>query len=332
MSEDHAAVGGECDQAVTATGHHVNVYEPVYSGALSFMRRRYSKDYRDASVDVVVSGIPFDLGTSNRPGTRFGPRGIREASAQLAWGGPHWPWQFDTFALLNVIDWGDVSFEYGNPQEMLDKVEAHAGDILGAGKSLLSLGGDHLVTLPLLRAHARHRGELALIHFDAHTDTYQDTGRFDHGSMFRHAVQEGLIDPDRSVQIGIRTDYTRKDHPFKVLDGDWVQNHPPQAAVDEIRETVGDRRAYLSFDIDCLDPSCAPGTGTPVCGGLTTNQALQILRGLIDVDLVGMDLVEVAPIYDVGQITSLAGAHVAMEYLCVRAAQRQRSQGGADEA
>ena len=112
------------------------------------------------------------------------PRGLREASAQLAWGGPHWPWRFDVFALLNVIDWGDVSFEYGNPQEMLDAVEAHAGEILGAGKSLLSLGGDHLVTLPLLRAHARHRGKLALIHFDAHTDTYDETGRFDHGSMF----------------------------------------------------------------------------------------------------------------------------------------------------
>ena len=330
MAEDHAVARGECDQAVTARGHHINVYEPAYSGALSFMRRRYSKDYREASVDVVVSGIPFDLGTSNRPGTRFGPRGIREASAQLAFGDPHWPWRLDTFALLNVIDWGDVSFEYGNPQEMLDRVEAHAGEVLGAGKSLLSLGGDHFVTLPLLRAHARQLGELALIHFDAHTDTYEDTGRFDHGNMFRHAVREGLIDPDHSVQIGIRTNYTREGHRFTVLDGDWVQNHPLQDAVARIRETVGDRRAYLTFDIDCLDPCYAPGTGTPVCGGLTSNQALQILRGLVDVDLVGMDLVEVAPVYDVGQITALAGAHIAMEYLSVRAARKQKSQGGAE--
>jgi agmatinase len=332
MSRDREAVHGEPDQAISATGHHTNVYEPAYSGALSFMRRRYSKDFRDASVDVVVSGIPFDLATSNRPGARFGPRGIREASTQLPWGGLHWPWQFDTFALLNVIDWGDVSFEFGNPQEMLDEVEAHADEILGAGKSLLSLGGDHLVTLPLLRAHARQLGELALIHFDAHTDTEEETGRFDHGSPFKHAVHEGLIDPDRSVQIGIRTEYTRKGHLFTVLDGDWVQNHPLQATLDKIRETVGDRRAYLSFDIDCLDPCYAPGTGTPVCGGLTTHQALQILRGLVDLDLVGMDVVEVAPIYDVGQITSLAGAHIAMEYLCVRAAQKQESQGSASAA
>jgi agmatinase len=215
---------------------------------------------------------------------------------------------------------------------MLDKVEAHADEILRAGKSLLSLGGDHLVALPLLRAHARRLGELALIHFDAHADTEEETGSFDHGSMFKHAAREGLIDPDRSVQIGIRTDYTREGHRFTVLDGDWVQNNPLHATLDAIRETVGDRRAYVSFDIDCLDPCYAPGTGTPVCGGLTTNQALQILRGLIDVDLIGMDLVEVAPIYDVGQITSLAGAHVAMEYLCVRAAQKQKSQGSARPA
>lgn len=327
MPEERKANHGQCDQAITAKGHHPNLYEPVYSGALSFMRRRYSKDYREESVDIVVSGIPFDLATSNRPGARFGPRGIREASTQLAWGGPHWPWQFDTFELLNVIDWGDVSFEYGNSQEMLEKVEAHAEEILRAGKSMLSLGGDHLIALPLLRAHARHLGELALIHFDAHTDTYEETGAYDHGSMFKHAVREGLIDPDHSVQIGIRTDYTRQGHRFTVLDGDLVQNQSLHATVDAIRETVGDRRAYVSFDIDCLDPCYAPGTGTPVCGGLTTNQALQILRNLVEVDLVGMDLVEVAPIYDIGQVTSLAGAHLAMEYLCVRAEQKRKSQG-----
>jgi agmatinase len=142
--------------------------------------------------------------------------------------------------------------------------------------------------------------------------------------MFRYAVEERLIDPDRSVQVGIRTYYDRSGHRFRVLDGDWIQNHSLPAAIDAISQTVGDHRAYLTFDIDCLDPSCAPGTGTPVCGGLTTNQALQILRGLVDVDLIGMDLVEVAPHYDVAEITSLAAAHIAVEYLCVRAARKRR--------
>jgi agmatinase len=310
------------DQAFTAPDLHSASAEPAYAGALSFMRRRYTKDYRDASVDVVVSGGPFDLATSNRPGARFGPRGIRAASAQIYWGAPHWPWPFDPFEKLGVIDWGDVAFEYGNPQDLSEKLMSHAADVLRAGKSLLCLGGDHMIALPLLRAHSEHLGQLSLIHFDAHTDTYEGGGSHDHGTMFRLAVEEGWIDPDRSVQIGIRTDYTRKGHRFRVLDGDWVQNHPLQASIDAIRDTVGDSPAYLTFDIDCLDPCYAPGTGTPVCGGLTTGQALQILRGLVDVNLVGMDLVEVAPPYDVGEITSLAGAHIAMEYLCVRAAQK----------
>jgi agmatinase len=312
----------QCDRAILESDNRAVGAEPTYSGVLSFMRRRYSKDFRAADVDVVVSGVPFDLATTNRPGARFGPRGVREASAQLAWG-RHYPWTFDAFEVLGVIDWGDVCFEGGDSQAMLDAVESHADAILAAGKSMLTLGGDHFVALPLLRAHARHFGKLSLIHFDAHTDTYEESGVYDHGNMFRHAVIEGLVDPDRSVQIGIRTDYPREGHRFRVLDADWVQNHPPSDTVAAIRETVGDNRAYLTFDIDCLDPSVAPGTGTPVCGGLTTNQALQILRDLVDVKLVGMDLVEVAPIYDVGEITSLAGAHLAMEYLCVRSAQKR---------
>jgi len=325
MSDEREQIRDLGDQAFTATDLHSLVWEPTYAGALSFMRRRYTKDYRDESVDVVVSGVPFDLATSNRPGTRFGPRGIRAASSQIYWGAPHWPWPFDPFEQLGVIDWGDVVFEYGNPQDLSEKLESHAADILRAGKSLLCLGGDHMIALPLLRAHSKHMGQLSLIHFDAHTDTYETGGSYDHGTMFRVAVEEGLIDPDRSVQIGIRTDYTRKGHCFRVLDGDWVQNHPLQASIDAIRETVADHPAYLSFDIDCLDPCYAPGTGTPVCGGLTTGQAMQILRSLVDVNLVGMDLVEVAPPYDVGEITSLAGAHLAMEYLCVRAAQKMKA-------
>jgi agmatinase len=324
MSTKSKQPAPEIDQAFATTDGNAHVWEPGYSGALSFMRRRYTKDLLDDAVDVVVSGVPFDLGTTNRPGSRFGPRGIREASTQLIWGGPHWPWDFDAFSILNVIDWGDVLCLPGELEATVDAIEAHAAAVLQAGKSLLTFGGDHLIALPMLRAHAKHFGPLRLIHFDAHTDTESDTGMYDHGGMFHLAVEEGVIDPDRSIQVGIRTHYDRKSHRFRVLDGDWIQNHSLQATIDAISETVGDDQAYLTFDIDCLDPSCAPGTGTPVCGGLTTNQALQILRGLVSVDLVGMDLVEVAPHYDVAEITSLAAAHIAMDYLCVRAARKTR--------
>lgn len=312
----------EIDRAFVSKKGAPNVFEPVYSGALSYLRRRYTKDFRDDSVDVVVSGVPFDLGTTNRPGARFGPRSIREASAQLYWAGTHWPWDFDPCSVLDVIDWGDVVCLPSMAQEMLDTVEAHATAILQAGKSMLTFGGDHLIALPLVRAHAKHFGPISLIHFDAHTDTEDGVGMLNHGSMFHHAVEERMIDPERSIQIGIRTDYPKQEYRFRVLDADWVQNHPLQATIDAILETVGDHQAYLTFDIDCLDPSYAPGTGTPVCGGLTTNQALQIIRGLVDVELIGMDLVEVAPDYDVSQITSLAGAHLAYDYLGVRAAQK----------
>jgi agmatinase len=161
---------------------------------------------------------------------------------------------------------------------------------------------------------------LSLIHFDAHSDTWSDDdGRIDHGTMFFHAAREGVVDPARSVQIGLRT--TNDDTlGFSVLDAPWVHAHGPDAAAAEIKRVVGGHKAYLTFDIDCLDPAFAPGTGTPVCGGLSTHQALQIVRGLAGIDLVGMDLVEVAPAYDVGDITALAGATLAHEFLCVFAA------------
>ena len=188
-------------------------------------------------------------------------------------------------------------------------------ELLRSGKTLLSFGGDHFVTLPLLRAHHAVHGELALIHFDAHTDTYEQGGEFDHGTMFYRAPREGLIDPACSVQVGIRTEYEPLTHGFAVLDADWVNNQGWVSAVEAIRERVGSRKAYLTFDIDCLDPAFAPGTGTPVAGGLASNTALQILRGLKGLDIVGMDVVEVAPAYDHAEITALAAATLSLELL-----------------
>jgi agmatinase len=181
---------------------------------------------------------------------------------------------------------------------------------------LLALGGDHFIAYPLLKAHAKkHGAPLSLIHFDAHSDTWSDeVDRIDHGTMFFHAAKEGLVDPGSSAQVGLRT--TNPDTMgFNVLDAPWVHENGIDAVVAKIRAVVGNKPAYLTFDIDCLDPSYAPGTGTPVCGGLTSHQAIEILRGLVGINLVGMDMVEVAPAYDVGEITALAAAALAMEML-----------------
>jgi agmatinase len=287
--------------------------EPTYAGALSFMRRKYSRDLQ--GVDVAVTGVPLDTATTNRPGARLGPRAIRAASAIMAWERPY-GMPFDPFDKLAVIDYGDCFFDFGRPQEVPDRIEAHATEIISQGPGLLSLGGDHFVAYPLLRAHARKFGApLALVHFDAHSDTWADEHeRIDHGTMFYHAAREGLVDPAASVQVGLRT--TNHDTlGFNVLDAPWVHANGVAAVVAKIRSVIGDRPAYLTFDIDCLDPSCAPGTGTPVCGGLTSHQALEILRGLAGINLVGMDVVEVAPAYDVGEITALAAASLCMEML-----------------
>ncbi len=304
------------DRAFTARSLYGMADEPTYAGVLSFLRRRYTHDLD--GVDVAVTGIPLDLATTNRPGARFGPAGIRRASAQLAWG-PPWPWGFDPFERLAAIDYGDCVFDFGRPSDFMSAIEAHARDIIGSGAFMLSLGGDHFITYPLLRAHAERHGPLSLIHFDAHSDTWRDEdGRLDHGTMFFHAAREGVIEPARSVQIGIRT-HNDETHGFNILDAAWVHEQGPTAVAVAVKSIVGERRAYLTFDIDCLDPSCAPGTGTPVVGGLSTWQALQILRGFGGVEVVGMDVVEVAPAYDLSDITSLAAATIALEYLCLRA-------------
>ena len=306
------------DQAFTATGLYGTEQQPTYSGAQSFMRRKYTRDL--TGVDVAVSGIPFDLATSNRPGTRFGPAGVRAASGQLAFGDV-WPWGFDPFDRLAVIDYGDVAFDFGYTDRMLENVEAHAATIIDAGVAMLTIGGDHFVSLPLLRAHAKKHGPLSLVHFDAHSDTWRDDN-YNHGTMFFHAVEEGLIDPKRSIHVGLRT-YNPEDHGFTILEAPWVHENGVAATIAEIERVAGGHQAYLTFDIDCLDPSYAPGTGTPVVGGLTTHQATAILQGLGVMDFVAMDLVEVAPIYDIGEITALAAATLMLDFLCLRAAKME---------
>ena len=291
----------------------------TYANIFTFMGLPLSRDLNE-QVDAVVMGVPYDLATSGRSGTRFGPTGIRQASAQLRWEEKRWPWTFALADKLSVIDYGDLDFIDGNHAAMVEKVVAEAGRIFAAGKRLLTLGGDHYISLPLLRAASKHHGKLALLHFDAHTDTEQNHGDYNHGAMFYQAQNEALIDPDKSIQVGIRTEYDYDKHNFTVLDAPWANGHSADEIVGRIREAVGDSAIYLSFDIDCLDPAFAPGTGTPVVGGLSSDKAMQVIRALQGLNIVAMDVMEVAPAYDHAEVTSLAAATLALEMLHMVAA------------
>jgi agmatinase len=292
--------------------------EATYAGAQSFMRRKFTRDLR--GVDVAITGIPFDQAVTNRPGTRFGPEAIRRASNQHAWG-PYWPWFFDPFDTLGVVDYGDCFFDWGRKEDVPRTIEQHAAEIIGTGVSMVSLGGDHFISYPLLRAHVAKHGPLSLVHFDAHRDVEPDAGgRIDHGTMFNYAIRDGLIDPRRSVQLGIRTTYRgERTYGVNIIYADRVHTAAASEIAGEVAAAVGDNPAYLTFDIDCLDPAFAPGTGTPVPGGLSTHQALSIIRNLAAINFVGMDLVEVSPPYDQSDITALAGATLVLDYLCLKA-------------
>ena len=308
----------EVDTALTRSDLKGLSFENPFAGATSFLRRKYSKDL--AGVDIAVTGLPFDQAVTNRPGTRLGPRAIREASALQA-GDPPFGWGFDPLSERAIVDYGDMALDYAQPAQVPQRIADHVGGILGAGAACLSLGGDHSVTLGALRAHAAKHGPLHLIQFDAHTDTWVDDNpaRVDHGTFLYTAAQEGIVVPARSVQVGIRTDNPNT-RGFNIIDAPTVHTQPLADTVAQIRQIVGDGPCYLTFDIDALDPAFAPGTGTPVWGGLASYQAELLLRGLKGLPIVGGDVVEVSPPFDHAAVTAVAGAHVATAILCLIAA------------
>ncbi len=309
------------DNAFTAQAKDSMGFESTYAGAISLFRRPYSKAV-DAS-DLIISGVPYDLAVTNRPGARFGPRGIRTASTHSAWFGASWPWDFDPFRYLTATDYGDCVIDHGYPDQIPATIENHARHMLSGGAKILTMGGDHFIAYPILKAVHDKYGTVSLIHFDAHSDTWSEPDeRIDHGTMFFHAARQGLINPHQSVQIGLRT-WNPDNMGFNIMDADFVHRQGVEKVIDDTLSIVGDNPVYLSFDIDCLDPAFAPGTGTPVCGGLSTYQAQSIIRGLSGVNFVGMDLVEVAPAYDHADITSLAAASLMLDFICALAHKRK---------
>ncbi len=305
----------DVDGAITRKTHRGLSFENTFGGVTSFLRRSYTKDL--TGVDLAVTGIPFDLAVTNRPGTRLGPRAIREASTLQAPDAPY-GWGFNPVDEFDIVDYGDMAFDYAQIADFPAALTRHITGILNAGAASLTLGGDHYISFPILRAYAEKFGPLSLVQFDAHSDTWvdDDFDRIDHGTMFYKAVKAGLIDPARSVQIGIRTDNpdTMGVH---IIDAREVHEMGTRAAVEKIKSVVGDHPTYVSFDIDALDPAFAPGTGTPVWGGLSSAQAAAMLRDLAGINMVGGDVVEVSPPFDTTGATAIAGAHVAVALMCL---------------
>ena len=290
--------------------------EMTYGGSLSFLRRKYSRELE--GVDIVVSGIPYDCASTHRPGSRLGPAAIRAASVQLA-ELDAFPYGFDPVDHLAIVDYGDCFIDPHHPDTVAQSIEDHARTIVASGAKMLSFGGDHFVSYPLLKAHAEKYGPVALVHVDAHCDTWPDShSALDHGTMFARAAQEGIIDVSRSTQIGLRT-FNDHDHGFEILTAPWVHRNGIDAALEVICARAADAPVYLSFDVDALDPAYAPGTGTPVVGGFATWQMLELIRGMEDLKFIGMDLVEVSPPFDQADITALAGASMAHTWLCLMA-------------
>jgi agmatinase/guanidinopropionase len=308
-----------------------------FAGIPTFMRLPASRDLQD--IDVTVVGIPFDSGTSYRSGTRFGPRKIREASL-LLWG-HNTTLDITPTEKLRIIDYGDVDIVPVDIEATMGAITSEVGQILKNNCLVVSLGGDHSITLPLLRAHAAKHGPLAVVQFDSHPDTwdqeYQDQP-YSHATPFRRALEEGLIDADAYIQVGIRGSVSSPSiyEDTRRLGVRLITIHEAletgitihealetgiPSVIKEIHQAIGEKPTYISLDIDVVDPAYAPGTGTPEVGGVSSYQAMQLVRGLQGLNLVGFDLVEVCPPYDHGEITATLAANLVFEFLSLVAIQ-----------
>lgn len=303
---------------------------PRFAGLATFMRLPHvAPEALPGDLDIGLIGIPFDSATTNRPGARHGPRQVREMSTLMRL--VNAVTGVAPYELCNCADLGDVCANPVDVVETVRRIERFFANLAAQGVTPLAVGGDHLVSYPILRALAG-AGALGMVHFDAHMDvgdTYFDGARFTHGTPFRRAIEDGVLDPRRTVQIGIRgTAYSRDERDWaleqgiRVIDMEEVQDLGLPATLAEARRVVGAGRTYLTFDVDCLDPSVAPGTGTPEIGGFTSREVLRLLRGLRGLDLVGADVVEVSPPLDPSGQTALVGASVAFEILCLLAEAR----------
>ncbi|HEX3824821.1 MAG TPA: agmatinase [Mycobacteriales bacterium] len=302
---------------------------PRYAGAGSFAR--VPEIDRVADYDVAILGVPFDAGTSYRPGARFGPLAVRQASRHLR-PGHHVELNSAPFHEIQVVDAGDVPVTPFSIDEAMTQITDHSRDLIRGERSVIAIGGDHTIALPMLRSVVLEHGPVSLVHFDAHLDTWNTyfNAPTTHGTVFRRAFEEKLLVEDHSIHVGIRGPiYDRGDldddkgFGFRTIRASDVDEIGPAGIIDAISQRTGDLPVYLSIDIDVLDPAFAPGTGTPEMGGLTSRELLKVLRGLTQINLVGGDVVEVAPAYDHAEITSIAAATVIFDMITLLAHRRR---------
>ena len=301
---------------------------PRFSGVRTFMRLPNKQDLQNA--DAAIVGAPFDTGASFRVGARFGPEGIRSVSHLLR---PYNPGQdVIIFDHLSVVDYGDVPVVPGFLEESYERIATGLEEVHRAGVVPIALGGDHSIALPELRAAAAVHGPLALVQFDSHADTWDAyfEKKYNHGTVFRRAVEEGLLEPSRSIQIGMRGSLydgddleSSRELGFELITTDGVRELGVAATAERIHGRVGGAKAYVSFDVDFVDPAFAPGTGTPEVGGFTSREAQEFLRALAGLNIVGCDVVEVYPQYDPAQVTALLAANAAYEFLSLIAGLRK---------
>ena len=300
---------------------------PRFGGIPTFMRLPHSREL--GAFEVALLGIPFDGGTSYRTGARFGPREIRAQSAMIR---PYsHPQRVAPFERLRIADYGDIDVVPISIERTFEVIEKEIGQLLDAHVIPVSVGGDHSISLPILRAIARRHGPVGLVHFDSHTDCWDQYfgSKYFHGTMFRRAVEEGVIDPRRTIQLGIRgplyeaTDFDfQAEHGMQIITVDEVKDRGVAWTAEQFRRLAGGK-VYVTFDIDSVDPAYAPATGTPEVGGLTSHEALRLVRSLRGLDFTGFDLVEVSPQFDApAQITALLAANLLFEFLCLLAVAR----------
>jgi guanidinopropionase len=300
---------------------------PRFGDVATFNRLPYVPEIKGKNIDVAILGIPFDGGTTFRPGARFGPRAVREASALNRNYNPSLG--VNVFEKLNVVDAGDVAVNPINLQKTMTSIQTRIEEIHNAGARIISVGGDHSVILPDLRAVHKKYGEITLIHFDAHTDTGDEAWgeKYHHGTPIRRAIEEGLLQGPKIYQIGIRgplssetqDDYI-KTQGINTLDIDTFQDKQKRSHFfNQLKAAAGNKPCYLTFDVDGVDPAYAPGTGTPVVGGLTSLEALQSVRSLSGLNIVGANIVEISPPYDHADLTALLGAALLFEFLSLMA-------------
>ncbi len=295
--------------------------QSLISNPFGFIRSPFliKKKYSTKDIfDTIILGIPCEICSTGKPGSKLAPNSIRKESINLCWEKKKWPWNISLKKYTKIVDGGDLIYKYGNIKNFNKKIKKKVTNLLNIKKYIVFIGGDHYITLPILKTYKNFYKKIALIHFDAHTDIYYENNLYDHGSIIYQIIKKNIISKKNIIQLGIRT-YINKKNKTNIIDSDQINDKPVKKIINKIEKITNNLPTYLSFDIDCIDPSYAPGTGTPVIGGITIHKILKIIRKLKNINIIGFDIVEVSPIYDKSDITSLTAANLILELLYLNA-------------